>query len=162
MLHEPPGMSADDFQWYLREPLRVDPNGDVVAPSGPGLGVEPDPAKLADTDSDYVVVTGPKIGRLWLAGVAVGYLAVHTRRVTRCRASGAWAFPRGSTIYLRPAGGRMLDGEVTYSYLVNRTGLADSPWRSTPVLEDADGGRPGLDAANPPARQAPVAHSLWR
>ena len=47
MLHEPPGMSADDFQWYLREPLRVDPNGDVVAPSGPGLGVEPDPSKLA-------------------------------------------------------------------------------------------------------------------
>ena len=47
MLHEPPGMSADDFQWYLAEPLRVDDAGDIVAPSGPGLGVEPDPEKLA-------------------------------------------------------------------------------------------------------------------
>jgi L-alanine-DL-glutamate epimerase-like enolase superfamily enzyme len=47
MLHEPPGMSADDFQWYLAEPLRVDADGNIVAPSGPGLGVEPDPDKLA-------------------------------------------------------------------------------------------------------------------
>lgn len=47
MLHEPPGMSSDDFQWYLVEPLRVDSRGDVVAPTGPGLGVEPDPDKLA-------------------------------------------------------------------------------------------------------------------
>ena len=47
MLHEPPGMSADDFQWYLAEPLRVNADGDIVAPAGPGLGVEPDPDKLA-------------------------------------------------------------------------------------------------------------------
>ena len=36
MLHEPPGMSADDFQWYLAEPLRVDRDGDIVAPDRPG------------------------------------------------------------------------------------------------------------------------------
>jgi L-alanine-DL-glutamate epimerase-like enolase superfamily enzyme len=47
MLHEPPGMSSDDFQWYMREPLRVDAQGDIVAPWAPGLGVEPDPDKLA-------------------------------------------------------------------------------------------------------------------
>jgi D-galactarolactone cycloisomerase len=47
MLHEPPGMSADDFQWYLAEPLRVNPDGDIIAPDKPGLGVEPDPDKLA-------------------------------------------------------------------------------------------------------------------
>jgi L-alanine-DL-glutamate epimerase-like enolase superfamily enzyme len=47
MLHEPPGMSSDDFQWYLAEPLRVNTDGDVVAPDKPGLGVEPDPDKLA-------------------------------------------------------------------------------------------------------------------
>ena len=46
MLHEPPGMSADDFQWYLTEPLRVNADGDIVAPDKPGLGVEPDPEKL--------------------------------------------------------------------------------------------------------------------
>jgi L-alanine-DL-glutamate epimerase-like enolase superfamily enzyme len=47
MLHEPPGLSADDFQWYLAEPLRVNADGDIVAPDKPGLGVEPDPDKLA-------------------------------------------------------------------------------------------------------------------
>jgi len=47
MLHEPPGMSADDFQWYLQEPLRVDADGNIPAPTGPGLGVEPDPDKIA-------------------------------------------------------------------------------------------------------------------
>jgi L-alanine-DL-glutamate epimerase-like enolase superfamily enzyme len=47
MLHEPPGMSADDFQWYLKEPLRIDADGNIVAPSSPGLGVEPDPDKVA-------------------------------------------------------------------------------------------------------------------
>lgn len=47
MLHEPPGMSADDFQWYLAEPLRVNADGDIVAPHRPGLGVAPDPEKLA-------------------------------------------------------------------------------------------------------------------
>ena len=47
LLHEPPGMTADDFQWYLQEPVRVDAEGNVRAPTGPGLGVEPDPDKLA-------------------------------------------------------------------------------------------------------------------
>lgn len=47
VLQEPPGMTADDFQWYLAEPLRVNADGDIVAPSKPGLGVEPDPELLA-------------------------------------------------------------------------------------------------------------------
>jgi L-alanine-DL-glutamate epimerase-like enolase superfamily enzyme len=47
MLHEPPGMSSAEFQWYLAEPLNVDECGDIVAPQGPGLGVEPDPDKIA-------------------------------------------------------------------------------------------------------------------
>jgi L-alanine-DL-glutamate epimerase-like enolase superfamily enzyme len=47
MLHEPPAMSSDDFQWYLREPLRINADGDIVAPSAPGLGVEPDPELVA-------------------------------------------------------------------------------------------------------------------
>jgi L-alanine-DL-glutamate epimerase-like enolase superfamily enzyme len=47
MLHEPPGMSSDDFQWYMQEPLQVNAAGDIVAPSAPGLGVEPDADKLA-------------------------------------------------------------------------------------------------------------------
>jgi L-alanine-DL-glutamate epimerase-like enolase superfamily enzyme len=46
MLHEPPGMSSDDFQWYMQSPLQVNADGDIVAPSGPGLGVEPDAEKL--------------------------------------------------------------------------------------------------------------------
>jgi L-alanine-DL-glutamate epimerase-like enolase superfamily enzyme len=47
MLLDPPGLSSDQFQWYLAEPLQVNADGDIVAPSGPGLGVEPDPDKLA-------------------------------------------------------------------------------------------------------------------
>src|SRR6266545_1854680 len=47
MLHEPPGMTSDVFQWYLAEPLRTDGDGNIVAPEGPGLGVVPDPDKLA-------------------------------------------------------------------------------------------------------------------
>src|SRR4051794_2131467 len=47
LLHEPPGMSADDFQWYMHAPIRVDAEGNVAAPTGPGLGVEPDPEKIA-------------------------------------------------------------------------------------------------------------------
>ena len=46
MLHEPPAMSAADFQWYLEEPLSVNADGEIIAPSGPGLGVEPDADKL--------------------------------------------------------------------------------------------------------------------
>ena len=40
-------MSSDDFQWYLAEPLRINAAGELVAPDRPGLGVEPDPDKLA-------------------------------------------------------------------------------------------------------------------
>lgn len=47
MLCEPPGMTTDDFQWYLSEPLRVNAEGDIEAPNRPGLGVEPDPDKVA-------------------------------------------------------------------------------------------------------------------
>ncbi|MFN8523694.1 MAG: mandelate racemase/muconate lactonizing enzyme family protein [Chloroflexota bacterium] len=47
MLCEPPIMTTDDFQWYLKEPLRVNADGDIVVPSGPGLGVEPDPDLVA-------------------------------------------------------------------------------------------------------------------
>jgi len=47
MLCEPPSMTTDDFQWYLAEPLGVNADGDIVAPQGPGLGVEPDPDKIA-------------------------------------------------------------------------------------------------------------------
>src|SRR4051812_2314173 len=47
MLCEPPSVTTDVFQWYLAEPLRVNADGDIVAPSGPGLGVEPDPEKVA-------------------------------------------------------------------------------------------------------------------
>ena len=47
MLHEPPGLSSDLFQWYLAEPLRVSSDGQIAAPSGPGLGVQPDPDMIA-------------------------------------------------------------------------------------------------------------------
>ena len=47
MLCEPPVMTTDDFQWYLEEPVRVDADGNIVIPSGPGLGVQPDAEKLA-------------------------------------------------------------------------------------------------------------------
>jgi L-alanine-DL-glutamate epimerase-like enolase superfamily enzyme len=46
MLCEPPIMTTDDFQFYLEEPVRVDADGNIKAPSGPGLGVQPDARKL--------------------------------------------------------------------------------------------------------------------
>jgi hypothetical protein len=51
MLHEPPGLSADDFQWYLAEPRRVNADGDIVAPDRPGLGVEPTPTSWQSSGS---------------------------------------------------------------------------------------------------------------
>src|SRR5216683_3176704 len=42
MLHEPPEMSAADFQWYLEDPVKVNAAGEILAPTGPGLGVQPD------------------------------------------------------------------------------------------------------------------------
>ena len=47
MLCEPPLMTTDDFQWYLEEPVQVDAEGNIVAPGGPGLGVQPDAEKIA-------------------------------------------------------------------------------------------------------------------
>jgi D-galactarolactone cycloisomerase len=47
MLCEPPLMTTADFQWYLEEPVQVDADGLIVAPSGPGLGVQPDTEKIA-------------------------------------------------------------------------------------------------------------------
>ena len=47
MLCEPPIMTTDDFQWYLEDPVRVDADGNIKAPSGPGLGVQPDAEKIA-------------------------------------------------------------------------------------------------------------------
>jgi L-alanine-DL-glutamate epimerase-like enolase superfamily enzyme len=39
-------MSAADFQWYLEEPLGVNDQGEIIAPTAPGLGVQPDADKL--------------------------------------------------------------------------------------------------------------------
>ena len=45
VFHEPPGLDAAMFQWYLAEPLLVDPaDGCIAVPQGPGLGVELDEA----------------------------------------------------------------------------------------------------------------------
>src|SRR5258708_5507983 len=38
--HDPPCMTSELFQWYLREPLTIDAQGNVVVPAGPGLGIE--------------------------------------------------------------------------------------------------------------------------
>jgi L-alanine-DL-glutamate epimerase-like enolase superfamily enzyme len=46
VLQEPPVMTAADFQWYLEEPVDVNGAGEIVAPSAPGLGVQPDADKL--------------------------------------------------------------------------------------------------------------------
>ncbi len=46
MLHEPPEMSAADFQWYLEDPVKVNAAGEILAPTGPGLGVQPDADKV--------------------------------------------------------------------------------------------------------------------
>ena len=47
VFHDPPGMTSDLFQWYVREPLRVDPEGNVHVPTAPGLGIELDEAAIA-------------------------------------------------------------------------------------------------------------------
>ncbi len=47
VFHEPPGLDSDRFQWYLAEPIHLDPaDGCMAAPQGPGLGVEVDEEKL--------------------------------------------------------------------------------------------------------------------
>ena len=44
--HDPPCMTSQLFQWYLREPLKIDAQGNVVVPAGPGLGIELDEEKI--------------------------------------------------------------------------------------------------------------------
>lgn len=47
VFHEPPALSSDVFQWYLAEPLRIDPtDGCMVLPQKPGFGVELDEDKI--------------------------------------------------------------------------------------------------------------------
>jgi len=44
--HDPPCITSDLFQWYLKEPLTIDADGNVAVPSTPGLGVELDEEKI--------------------------------------------------------------------------------------------------------------------
>ncbi len=47
VFHDLPGMSSDMFQWYLAEPIRLDPaDGCMPVPQAPGLGVDLDEDKL--------------------------------------------------------------------------------------------------------------------
>jgi D-galactarolactone cycloisomerase len=47
VFHEPPALSSDGFQWYLTEPIRLDPaDGCMAVPQQPGLGVAVDEEKL--------------------------------------------------------------------------------------------------------------------
>jgi len=48
VFHDLPGLSSDAFQWYLAEPVKLDPaDGCMAVPQKPGLGVELDEEKLA-------------------------------------------------------------------------------------------------------------------
>ncbi len=48
VFHEPGGLTSDLFQWYLTEPIQLDPkDGCMVLPQKPGLGVELDQDKIA-------------------------------------------------------------------------------------------------------------------
>ena len=48
VFHDPGGFSSDLFQWYLSEPITVDPgDGCMALPQKPGLGVELDEEKIA-------------------------------------------------------------------------------------------------------------------
>ena len=42
----PPAQDSDDGSSVLTEPFRLDAEGCLVVPQGPGLGVEPDPDRL--------------------------------------------------------------------------------------------------------------------
>lgn len=46
VFHDPPCMTSEIFQWYLAEPLKIDPDGFVTVPQKPGLGVELDEEKI--------------------------------------------------------------------------------------------------------------------
>ncbi len=44
--HDPPCMTSELFQWYLKEPLALDSEGNVAVPQKPGLGIELDEKKI--------------------------------------------------------------------------------------------------------------------
>lgn len=47
VFHDLPGLSSDVFQWYLTEPVKLDPlDGCMALPQKPGLGVELDEEKI--------------------------------------------------------------------------------------------------------------------
>ena len=47
VFNEPPEMTTDIFQWYLAEPLRLDPaDGCFAISAKPGFGVELDEEKI--------------------------------------------------------------------------------------------------------------------
>ena len=47
VFHDLPGFSSDVFQWYLAEPISLDPaDGCMPLPQKPGLGVELDEEKI--------------------------------------------------------------------------------------------------------------------
>jgi L-alanine-DL-glutamate epimerase-like enolase superfamily enzyme len=47
VFHDPPGFDSDLFQWYLADPVKLDPaDGCMAVPNRPGLGVELDEDKL--------------------------------------------------------------------------------------------------------------------
>jgi L-alanine-DL-glutamate epimerase-like enolase superfamily enzyme len=47
VFHDPPGFTSDLFQWYLTEPIKVDPtDGCMCLPQKPGFGVELDEDKI--------------------------------------------------------------------------------------------------------------------
>ena len=59
VFHEPPGLDSDRFQWYLTEPIALDPaDGCMAMPQGPGLGVEIDEEKLQRYAVDYTPSRG--------------------------------------------------------------------------------------------------------
>ncbi|MFN0313774.1 MAG: mandelate racemase/muconate lactonizing enzyme family protein [Burkholderiales bacterium] len=48
VFHDPPGFTSDLFQWYLAQPVRLDPtDGCMPLPDKPGFGVELDEDKIA-------------------------------------------------------------------------------------------------------------------
>ena len=45
--YDPPILSAATMQTIVREPIRIDAEGCVAVPDGPGIGVELDEEKLS-------------------------------------------------------------------------------------------------------------------
>lgn len=46
VFNDPPCMTSDLFQWYIKEPLKLESDGTVAVPQKPGLGVELDDEKI--------------------------------------------------------------------------------------------------------------------